>query len=136
MDVEAKQIAHQLWHEENPEVQGHDHPEIEATDEHRKLAERRVRLGLLLAEIGRKNEIQVTEAELNQALFQQASQYPGQEKAFFDFARQNEQMMQQIRAPLFEDKVVDYILELASVTDETVTKDELQKRLEALDAED
>jgi trigger factor len=54
VEAEAKQIAHQLWHEEHPEVQGHDHPEIEPTDEHARLAERRVRLGLLLAEIGRR----------------------------------------------------------------------------------
>ena len=59
--AEANQIAHQLWHEENPDVQGHDHPEIEATDEHQTLAERRVRLGLLLAEVGRKNEIEVSD---------------------------------------------------------------------------
>lgn len=136
LDIEAKQIAHQLWHEENPDVQGHDHPEIEPTDEHVKLADRRVKLGLFLAEIGRANEIEVSEQELNQAVFERARQFPGQEQMFFDAVRQNEQMLQQIRAPLFEDKVVDFILELADVTDETVTKDELQRRLEALDAED
>ncbi|SET03748.1 trigger factor [Oceanicella actignis] len=133
VEQEAQQIAHQLWHEEHPEVQGHDHPEIEVTDEHRKLAERRVRLGLLLAELGRRNEIEVTEQELNQAIFNQARQYPGQEKAFFDFVRQNPQALQQIRAPLFEDKVVDYVLELTQIEDKTVTKDELQKALEALE---
>ena len=67
VEAEAKQIAHQLWHEENPEVEGHDHPEIEPTDEHMKLAERRVRLGLLLAELGQKAEIEVTDAEMTQA---------------------------------------------------------------------
>ncbi|HCT34080.1 MAG TPA: trigger factor, partial [Sulfitobacter sp.] len=60
VEAEAGQIAHQLWHEDNPDVQGHDHPEIETTDEHKKLAERRVRLGLLLAELGQKAEVQVT----------------------------------------------------------------------------
>jgi trigger factor len=135
VEVEAKQIAHQLWHDENPDVQGHDHPEIETTDEHDKLAERRVRLGLLLAEIGRKNEIEVSENELNQEIFRQAQQYPGQEKAFFDYVRNNPQIAQQMRAPIFEDKVVDFILELTKVSEKKVTKDDLQKALEALEAE-
>lgn len=133
VEVEAKQIAHQLWHEENPDHKGHDHPEIEPTDEHRKLAERRVRLGLLIAEIGRKAEIEVTEQELNQAIFRQAQQMPGQEKAFFDYVRQNQAMIQQIRAPIYEDKVVDYILELATVEEKAVSKADLEKEIEALD---
>ena len=83
LEAEAKQIAHQLWHEENPDVEGHDHPEIETTDEHKVLAERRVRLGLFLAELGNKNEITVTDQEMQQAMFQQARQYPGQEKLLF-----------------------------------------------------
>ncbi|MEO1329144.1 MAG: trigger factor [Pseudomonadota bacterium] len=136
VDPEAKQIAHQLWHEENPEVEGHDHPEIEPTEEHRSLAQRRVKLGLVLADIGSKNEIQVTEQELNQAIMERARQYPGQEKAFFDFVRQNAEIRQQISSPLFEDKVVDYVLELASVTDKTVSADELKQALEALNDED
>ncbi len=133
VDAEAGQIAHQLWHEENPDVHGHDHPEIETTDEHKTLAQRRVRLGLLLAHIGRKAEVEVTEAEMNQAIFRQAQQMPGQERAFFDFVRKNEAMLQQIRAPLFEDKVVDYVLELASVTEKEVTKADLEKAIEAMD---
>ncbi|HBK10650.1 MAG TPA: trigger factor, partial [Planktomarina temperata] len=72
VEAEAGQIAHQLWHDENPDVQGHDHPEIEPTDEHNTLAERRVRLGLLLAELGQKSEIQVTDAEMTQAMMNQA----------------------------------------------------------------
>ena len=133
VEAEAKQIAHQLWHEENPEVEGHDHPEIEPTDEHTKLAERRVRLGLLLAELGQKAEVEVSDAEMSQAIFQQARQYPGQERQFFDFVQQNAQMQQQIRAPLFEDKVVDYIFELATLEDKATDKDSLQKAIEALD---
>ncbi len=135
VDAEAKQIAHQLWHEENPDVQGHDHPEIEATDEHRSLATRRVRLGLLLAELGQKNEIEVTEAEMTQAVMAQARQYPGQERAFFEFVQKNPQMQQQLRAPIFEDKVVDYILELAQVTEVESDKDSLKAAVDALDAE-
>ncbi|SFG19196.1 trigger factor [Palleronia marisminoris] len=136
VEAEASQIAHQLWHEENPDVQGHDHEKIEPTDEHKKLAERRVRLGLLLAEMGRQNEIQVTDAEMTQAVMNQARQYPGQERQFFEFVQQNAQMRQQIQAPLFEDKVVDFIFEQANVTETEVTKDELQKAIEALEEED
>ncbi|KGB83005.1 trigger factor [Rhodovulum sp. NI22] len=135
LEAEAKQIAHQLWHEDNPEVEGHDHPEIEVTDEHNKLAERRVRLGLLLAELGRKAEVEVSDAEMTQAMMNQARQYPGQERQFFEFVQQNPQMQQQLRAPLFEDKVVDYLFELAEVTEKEVSKDDLQKAVEALDEE-
>ncbi len=133
VDAEAGQIAHQLWHEEHPEEKGHDHAEIETTDEHRALGERRVRLGLLLAEIGRNAGIEVSDAEMTNAVMAQARQYPGQEKEFFDFVQQNPQMRQQIQAPLFEDKVVDHILEQADVTEKTVKKDALEKALEALD---
>ena len=127
VEAEAGQIAHQLWHDENPDVQGHDHPEIEPTDEHNTLAERRVRLGLLLAELGQKAEIQVTDAEMTQAMMNQARQYPGQEREFFEFVQKNPQMQQQMRAPLFEDKVVDYVFELATVTDKEVSKDAASK---------
>jgi trigger factor len=135
VEAEAGQIAHQLWHEENPDVQGHDHPEITPTDEHNKLAERRVRLGLLLAELGQKAEVTVSDAEMTQAIMTQARQYPGQERQFFEFIQKNEQMQQQLRAPLYEDKVIDYIVELAQVTDKEISKDELQKAVEALENE-
>ncbi|WP_371054869.1 trigger factor [Rhodosalinus sp. K401] len=135
LEAEAKQIAHQLWHEENPDVEGHDHPEIEPTDEHMRLAERRVRLGLLLAELGNRAEIEVSDAEMTQAVMAQARQYPGQERQFFEFVQQNPQMQQQLRAPIFEDKVVDYILELAEVTEREVGKDELQAAVEAMEEE-
>jgi trigger factor len=135
VEAEAGQIAHQLWHEDNPEVEGHDHPEIETTDEHTKLAERRVRLGLLLAEMGQKAEVEVTDAEMTQAIMNQARQYPGQEREFFEFVQKNQQMQQQLRAPLFEDKVVDYIFELATVKDKKVSKEVLQKAIEALEEE-
>ena len=135
VSAEAGQIAHQLWHDENPDVQGHDHPEIETTKEHTTLAERRVRLGLLLADIGQKQEIEVTDAEVTQAIMNQARQYPGQERQFFEFVQQNQQMQQQLRAPIFEDKVVDYIFEQVETTDKEVSKEELEKALEALDEE-
>jgi len=135
VETEAKQIAHQLWHEENPEHEGHDHPEIEPTDEHIKLAERRVRLGLLLAELGQKAEVEVTDAEMTQAVMNQARQYPGQERAFFEFVQQNPQAQQQIRAPLFEDKVVDYIFEIAEVEEKEVDKDTLKEAVDKLEEE-
>ena len=133
VEAEANQIAHQLWHEENPEVEGHDHDKIEPTKEHTDLAERRVKLGLYLAEVGQKAEVQVTDAEMTQAVMNQARQYPGQERQFFEFVQQNQQMQQQLRAPLFEDKVVDHILENAKVTEKSVSKDDLQKAVEALE---
>ncbi|NOD46624.1 MULTISPECIES: trigger factor [unclassified Ruegeria] len=135
VEAEAKQIAHQLFHEENPDVEGHDHGEVEPTEEHTKLAERRVRLGLLLAELGQKAEVEVTDAEMTQAIMNQARQYPGQERQFFEFVQQNAQMQQQMRAPIFEDKVVDYVFELAQVSEKDVSKDDLQKAVEALEEE-
>ena len=133
VDAEAGQIAHQLWHEENPQDQGHNHAAIETTEEHKVLAERRVRLGLLLAEIGRKAEVTVTDQEMTQAVLSAARQYPGQERAYFEFVQKNQQVQQQLRAPIFEDKVVDHIVAQAKVSDKEVSKDDLQKLVEALD---
>ena len=133
VSAEADQIAQQLWQEENAGEDAERPETIEPTDEHKTLAERRVRLGLLLADIGRKAEVEVTEGEINQAIFRQAQQYPGQEKQFFDFMKSNEQALQQVRAPIFEDKVVDYVLELADVSDKAVKKDELEKAIEELE---
>ena len=133
VEAEAKQIAHQLYHEENPDVKDHEHEDIKPSKEHNKLAERRVRLGLLLAELGQKAEVEVSDAEMSQAIMAQSRQYPGQEKEFFDFMQKNEQMQQQLRAPIFEDKVVDHIFEQATVTDKKVNKTELQTADEALD---
>lgn len=133
VEAEATQIAHQLWHEEHPEVHDHNHGSVEPTDEHKKLAERRVRLGLVLAEVGRKAEVTVTDAEMTQAVLAAARQYPGKERAFFEFVQKNAQMQQQLRAPVFEDKVVDHIVAGAKVTDKDISKDALQKLVEALD---
>jgi trigger factor len=135
VDTEAKQIAHQLWHEENPDHHGHDHDVIEPTAEHTSLAERRVRLGLLLADLGQKAEVEITDAEMTQAIMAQARQYPGQERQFFEFVQQNQNMQQQLRAPIFEDKVIDHIFGLAKVTDKDVSKDDLQKAIDAMDDE-
>ncbi|MCB1344009.1 MAG: trigger factor, partial [Rhodobacteraceae bacterium] len=89
----------------------------------------------LLAEVGRKAEVEVTDAEMTQAIIQQARQYPGQEREFFEFVQKNPQMQQQLRAPLFEDKVVDMVLGKAAVTEKEVSKDDLKAALDALEAE-
>src|SRR5690625_1283345 len=135
VEVEANSIAHQLWHEENPDHQGHDHPEIKPTDDHRKLAERRVKLGLLLADIGSREEITIGEQELGAAIMEQARRYPGQEREFFEFVRQNRDAPEQIRAPLYEDKVVDLIIERINAKEVPVSKDALQAEIDELETE-
>ncbi len=98
--------------------------------EYRKIAERRVRLGLVLAEIGQKAEIEITNDELVQALRAEASRYPGQEQMVVDFYRNNPAQMAQLRAPIFEEKVVDYILAKADVTEKKVSREELLKEID------
>ncbi len=101
--------------------------EEEARAEYRKIAERRVRLGLVLAEIGERNNIQVSDDEVTRAVVERARQFPGQEQQVWDYYRRNPQAMASVRAPLFEEKVVDFLLELANVTEKKVTKEELYK---------
>ncbi len=102
-----------------------DTTEEKAREDYMKLAKRRVRLGLVLAEIGDKAEIKVTDDELQRALMQQVQQYPGQEQQVYEFFRSNPDAVGGLRAPIFEEKVVDHILESAEVTDKTVSKEEL-----------
>ena len=104
-----------------------DTTEEKAREEYQTLAKRRVRLGLVLAEIGEKAEVEVTEEELQRALYEQVRQFPGQEQQIYEFFRSKPDAVGTLRAPIFEEKVVDHILESASVTDETVTKEELMK---------
>ena len=101
--------------------------EEKAKAEYRAIAERRVRLGLVLAEIGEKNNITVSEDELNRAVMEQVRQFPGQEQRVYDYFRQNPQAAAGLRAPIFEEKVVDFLLELASVTENKVSREELFK---------
>ena len=96
-------------------------------EEYRKIAERRVRLGLVLAEIGRANNVQVTDQELNNAIMNEARNYPGQERQVLDFYRQNPNAAAQMRAPIYEEKVCDLIFDQAKVTDTPITKEELLK---------
>ncbi|MDX1580013.1 MAG: trigger factor, partial [Alphaproteobacteria bacterium] len=97
----------------------------EEKEEYRKMAERRVRLGLLLSEIGEKNDVSVAAEELNNAIMREAQRFPGQEQQVFGFYQKNPQAIQQLRAPLFEDKVIDFILELADVSEKKVDLDTL-----------
>ena len=101
--------------------------EEKAREEYRGIAERRVRLGLVLAEIGEKNAIKVTDDEIQRAIVERARQVPGREQEVWDYYRKNPQAVASIRAPIYEEKVVDFLLELAKVTDKSVTKEELFK---------
>ncbi len=98
-----------------------------AQDEYKKIADRRVRLGLVLSEIGEKNKISVTDDEVGRAVVERARSMPGREKEVWDYYRNNANALAQLRAPIYEDKVVDFILELATVTEKKVSRDELYK---------
>jgi trigger factor len=104
-----------------------DTTEQAAEEEYRKIADRRVRLGLVLSEIGEKNKITVTDDEVSRAVIERARQMPGREKEVWDYYRSNANALAQLRAPIYEDKVVDFILELANVTEKKVTREELYK---------
>jgi trigger factor len=108
-----------------------DTTEDKARDEYRKIADRRVRLGLVLSEIGEKNKISVTDDEVGRAVIERARQMPGREKEVWDYYRNNANALAQLRAPIYEDKVVDFILELANVTEKKVSREELYKDDEA-----
>ena len=99
--------------------------EEKAKAEYRAIADRRVRLGLVLAEIGEKNNIKVNDEELSRAAADRARQFPGQEQQVWEYYRKNPQALASLRAPIYEEKVVDFIVELASVTDKPVSRDEL-----------
>jgi trigger factor len=111
--------------ENDPLLEGKSDEEVR--DEYKRIANRRVRLGLLLAEIGRLHNIQIEDQELRAAIFNVARQYPGQERQVLEFFTNNQDAITQIRGPIFEDKVVDHILTTAKVTDKTVTPEELLK---------
>ncbi len=104
--------------------------EDEQRNEFREIAGRRVRLGLLLAEIGRQNEIQIGQEEINRAIMEEARKYPGQEQQVLGFYKDNPQALENVTAPLYEEKVVDFILELAKVTDRKVSVKDFMATLE------
>ena len=99
----------------------------EIKEDYRKIARRRVQLGLLLTEVGDKNNVEVSAEDVNRALVQEAQKYPGQEKQVFEMYQSNPQAMASLRAPIFEEKVVDFILEMATVTEREVTPEELMR---------
>jgi trigger factor len=125
-----QQLTHEASHEEDPEAAL---KEIEAEkDDYRKIAERRVRLGLLLSEIGQANSVEVTQQEMSMLVAQAAQQYrPEDRQRFMEYVRENPMMAAQLRAPLYEDKVVDFLIEKAEVTEREVTREELQAAIEA-----
>jgi len=99
--------------------------EDEAKADYRKIATRRVRLGLVLSEVGEKREVKVTDEEVQRALIERVRQFPGQEKQVFDYYRSNAMALASLRAPIFEEKVIDLILAEVKVTDKEVTAEEL-----------
>lgn len=123
-----------IWHQVEADKAAGNLPEEDAKksdktlkEEYRKIAERRVRLGLVLAEIGRANNVGVTDQELNNAIMAEARNYRGQERQVLDFYRQNPNAAAQMRAPIYEEKVVDLIFDQAKVTDTKISKEELLK---------
>ena len=119
-----KQITGEL-EQSGKTFEGEGTTEEKAREEYRKIAERRVRLGLVLSEIGERNRIDVTEEEVQRGLQAQLRQFPGQEKALVDYYRRNPEALASIRAPIFEEKVVDFLLELVKVTEKPVSREEL-----------
>lgn len=104
--------------------------------EYRGIADRRVRLGLLLAEVGRGAKIEVSPEEINRSVMREAMRFPGQERMVFDFYQKNPEMRDRLRAPIYEDKTIDYILELAKVAERSVTPDELMAAARAGEEDD
>ena len=127
-----------IWQRVEHEIQSHGRSfadegttEEEAREQYQRIAERRVRLGLVVAEIGNVNEVQVTDEEHQQALIAEVRRFPGQEQQVYDYYRKNPQALASLRAPIFENKVVDHIIELGEITDKTLSRDELAKLIEA-----
>lgn len=125
VDIEFDSIWRQIQSELEKEKS--DKPEDEVKAEYRNIAERRVRLGLLLSEIGRRNNIQVTQEELNRGLIAEARRFPGQERQVLEAYTKNPRALDALRAPIYEDKVVDHILNTITLTDRPVTPDELTR---------
>jgi trigger factor len=135
VDLEFEAIWKQLKEEmeRTGEALAEGKSEDELKEEYRAIAERRVRLGLILSDIGQKNELKVEQHELNTAMMEQARRYPGQEQKVFDFFRKTPSALEHLRAPLYEDKVVDFILQMANVREQQVTPEELMAEPDASD---
>lgn len=127
-----------IWQRVQHEVQSHGRSfedegttEEAAKEQYQRIAERRVRLGLVVAEIGNQNEVQVTDEEHQQALLAEIRRFPGQEQQVYDYYRQNAQALASLRAPVFENKVVDYVAGLSEKTEKKMTREELAKLIQA-----
>jgi trigger factor len=127
-----------IWSRVQHEVEGHGRSfedegttEEEAREQYRRIAERRVRLGLVVAEIGNANEVSVTDEEHQQALIAEVRRFPGQEQQVYDYYRKNPQALAGLRAPVFENKVVDFVIEQGEVTEKTMSRAELAKLIQA-----
>lgn len=127
-----------IWQRVQHEVESHGRSfedegttEEAAREQYQRIAERRVRLGLVVAEIGNQNEVQVTDDEHQQALLAEIRRFPGQEQQVYDYYRQNAQALASLRAPVFENKVVDYVADLAEQTEKKMTREELAKLIQA-----
>lgn len=133
VEQEFQQIWGQLMQEKeagNLDEDDSKKSDEELEKEYRKISERRVRLGLLLAEIGRKADVQITDQEVQQAVIAEARKFPGQEREVVEFFQKNPGALAQVRAPIYEEKVVDHILDVAKVTDKEVSKDDLFAEIE------
>jgi trigger factor len=127
-----------IWQRVQHEVESHGRSfedegttEEAAREQYRKIAERRVRLGLVVAEIGNKNEVNVTEEEHQQALIAEVRRFPGQEQQVYDYYRKNPQALAGLRAPVFENKVVDFVADQGKVEEKSMTRAELAKLIQA-----
>ncbi|NVJ99407.1 MAG: trigger factor [Alphaproteobacteria bacterium] len=144
VDMEFRQIWEQIKRDaissgeaKAEDFDGQDEPaDKEEAAEFRAIAERRVRLGLLLSELGVKNNIQVNQEEVNRKIIEEARRFPGQEAQVFEFYQKNEEARAQLRAPIFEEKVVDFILEQAEVSEKSVSREDLEKAVREIDEEE
>jgi trigger factor len=131
-----KQLKGHAHHNDPAHVHGaacdhdHDHGTEEENEEYQGIASRRVKLGLVLAEAGRINKIEVTSQELQQAVINEARRYPGKERQVFEFYQKNPNALEGLKAPIYEDKVVDFILERSTINSRQVTIEELTKSAE------
>jgi trigger factor len=121
-----------IWERVKHEVEHHGRSfeaegttEEQAKEDYRRIANRRVRLGLVVAEIGTENQVKVEDAELQQALIAEVQRFPGQEQQVYDYYRKTPQALNALRAPLFEGKVIEFVISKSKVTDKVVTRDEL-----------
>lgn len=128
-DTIWQRITHEIEHH-GRSFEDEGTTEEKAREDYRKIAERRVRLGLVIAEIGNQNKVEVTEEEHQQALIAEVRRFPGQEQQVYDYYRKNADALAGLRAPIFENKVVDFISELAETKDEEMTRDALAKLIQ------